>query len=299
MKFEIICDGAADLDEEYTQKEHITVVPFYVTFDGETYLRERIDLSIDEFYEKMITHEDCFPKTSMPSVQDYIDAFIPFARKKLPVLCICLTKKFSGSMQAAMNAKMAIEEEYEDAEIYVLDSELATDLEGLFVQEAVRLRNMEVGLNEAIMHLEEIKSTGHIFFTTNDLKYLEHGGRIGKAASIAGSMLHIKPILHFYDGELQPAEICRGRKKSLQKVIEKFISYVKEKNIDLKEYLLATGIGAEVPEYKWFQDMLRERLNEEEMEIGSWQKMQIGSTIGVHTGPYPVGLGILKKCKVS
>ncbi len=299
MKFEIICDGAADLDEIYTQNEHITVVPFYVTFDGETYLREREDISIAEFYEQMITHADCFPKTSMPSVQDYMDAFIPFAQKNIPVLCICLTKKFSGAMQAAMNAKMAVEEEYKDAQIYVMDSELATDLEGLFVQEAVRLRNRDLELQEAISHLEEIKSTGHIFFTTDDLKYLEHGGRIGKATSVAGSVLHIKPILHFFNGELQPAEICRGRKKSLQKVIEKFISYLKEQKINLKDYLFATGIGAEIPEYEWFQEMLIKRLNEEGFEIGSWQKMQIGSTIGVHTGPYPVGLGILKKCHVS
>ncbi len=298
MKFEIICDGAADLDEIYTQNEHITVVPFYVTFDGKQYLRERIDISIAGFYEQMITHADCFPKTSMPSVQDYIDAFTPFAQKNIPMLCICLTKKFSGSLQAAMNAKMAVEEEYENAEIFVLDSELATDLEGLFVQEAVRLRNMDLELQEAVSQLEKITNTGHIFFTTKDLKYLEHGGRIGKAASIAGSMLNIKPILHFADGELQPAEICRGRKKSLQKVIEKFISYLKERKINLKEYLFATGIGAEVPEYEFFQDMLMQRLKEEGFEVGSWQKMQIGSTIGVHTGPYPVGLGILKKCEI-
>lgn len=298
MKFEIICDGAADLDEAYTKKEHVKVVPFYVTFDGEEYLREGIDISIAGFYEAMINHADCFPKTSMPSVQDYIDAFIPFAEDKTPVLCICLTKKFSGSLQAAMNAKMAVEEEYENAEICVIDSELVTDLEGLFVQEAVRLRNMNLDLQEAVLQLEKIRSTGHIFFTTKDLKYLEHGGRIGKAASVAGSMLNIKPILHFYNGELGPAEICRGRKKSLQKVVEKFISYLKEQKINLKEYLFATGIGTDIPEYEMFQETLMKRLKEEGFEPESWQKMQIGSTIGVHTGPYPVGLGILKKCEI-
>ena len=298
MKFEIICDGAADLDIAYTKKENVTVVPFYVTFDGEKYLREGIDISISEFYETMALHENCFPKTSMPSVQDYIDAFVPFAEKNTPVLCICLTRKFSGSLQAAMNAKMAVEEEYKNAQIYVMDSELVTDLEGLFVEEAVRLRNMGLEVKEAVTQLEKIRETGHIFFTTKDLKYLEHGGRIGKAASVAGSMLNIKPILHFYNGELGPAEICRGRKKSLQKVIEKFISYLKEKKINLEEYLLATGIGIDIPEYEMFLNTLMKRLKEEGFEPETYQKMQIGSTIGVHTGPYPVGLGILKKCEI-
>lgn len=180
MKFGIVSDSSCDLNAEYTQREQVSVVSFYVSFDGEHYLKEGKEAGITEFYQKMADSPDCYPKTSMPSIQDYMDAFRPFAEQGMPVLCICLTKTFSGSMQSAVSAKAEIEEEYPEAEIYVMDSQLVTGLQGSLVKEAVRLRNAGLELDEAVRALENVRATGHIFFTTKDLKYLEHGGRIGK-----------------------------------------------------------------------------------------------------------------------
>ena len=201
-------------------------------------------------------------------------------------------------MQSAINAKEELMEDYPQAEIYVMDSQLVTAIQGLFVQEAVRLRNQGFSLEEAVKALERIRNTGHIFFTTKDLKYLEHGGRIGKAASLAGSVLNIKPLLQYYDGELGSTELCRGRKKSLLKVVDMFIEYLEKKKIDLEEYLLVTGIGLDVPEYKTFKDYLKEKLTEKGYPVKEWLQIQIGATIGVHTGPYPIGVGILKKAEI-
>lgn len=295
MRFGIVSDSSCDLPLSYTEQEQITIVSFYVSFDGETYLREGKDIEVTDFYQKMAEDPGCYPKTSMPSVQDYIDAFLPFVKNGMPVLCICLTKKFSGSMQSAINAKEELMEDYPQAEIYVMDSQLVTAIQGLFVQEAVRLRNQGLSLAEATEALERIRNTGHIFFSTKDLKYLEHGGRIGKAASLAGSVLNIKPLLQYYDGELGPAELCRGRKKSLFKVADRFIEYLEKMKINMEEYLLVTGVGLDVPEYKTFKDYLKEKMAEKRYPVKEWLQIQIGATIGVHTGPYPIGVGILKK----
>lgn len=299
MKFAIISDSSCDLAESYVEQEQVSVVPFYVSFDGEHYLKEGKEAKITEFYQKMADNPECYPKTSMPSVQDYIDAFRSFAEKEIPVLCICLTQTFSGSMQAAVNAKAEVEEEFPNARIEILDSQLVTGLQGLLVKEAVRLRNAELELDEALLALEQIRSTGHIFFTTKDLKYLEHGGRIGKAACLAGSMLNIKPILQFYDRELGPTELCRGRKKSLHKIIEKFFSYIEQEEIHLEDYMLITGEGLAVAEYQTFKEELKAALKKRGYEMEQWEEIQIGATIGVHTGPYPLGVGILKKCQVK
>ena len=284
MKFGIVTDSSCDLPESYTMKEDVTVVSFYVSFDGENYLKEGKEAGITEFYQKMADNPDCYPKTSMPSVQDYIDAFLPLVKQGLPVLCICLTKNFSGSMQAAVSAKEEVEEEFPQAKIEVVNSQLVTALQGLFVKEAVKLRNQDVDLEIAVEALKKIRHTGQIFFTTKDLKYLEHGGRIGKAACLAGSMLNIKPILRFCDAELGSTELCRGRKKSLHKIIEKFIDYVEKEKIDLNEYTLVTGVGLMVHEFETFQEDLRTSLKEKGYHIETWETMQIGATIGVHTG---------------
>lgn len=298
MKFGIVSDSSCDLSLQYAEQAQITIVSFYVSFDGKTYLREGKDIEVVDFYQEMAENQDCFPKTSMPSVQDYMDAFLPYIKENLPVLCICLTKKFSGSMQAAINAREEILEDYPDAKIYVMDSQLVTALQALFVQEAVRLRDMGAELEEAAAALEKIRSTGHIFFTTKDLKYLEHGGRIGKAACLAGSMLNIKPLLQYYDKELGSTELCRGRKKSLIKVADMFVEYLEKQKIKLEEYLLVTGVGLDVPEYQTFKDYLAQRLEEKGYWTGEWPQIQIGATIGVHTGPYPIGVGILKKAEI-
>lgn len=298
MKFGIVSDSSCDLPEEFTGKEGVTVVPFYVSFDGEKYYREGTDISILDFYRKMAEQDGCYPKTSMPSIQDYQEAFLPFVRKGCPVLCICLTQKFSGSMQAALNAKQELEEEYEGAQIEVIDSELVTALQGVFVKEAVKLRNSGLSLEEALELLLPIRKTGHIFFTTKDLKYLEHGGRIGKAASIAGSVLNIKPLIQYYDGELASPEICRGRKKSLQRILDMLFAYVEKEKICLDEYHLVTAAGLWTEDYETFKEQLRTELDKRGTGIGEWEQMQIGATIGVHTGPYPMGVGLLKKCAV-
>ena len=131
MKFAVVSDSSCDLSEDYTEKEKVAVVPFYVSFDGEHYQKEGKEIKVTDFYKEMAEHGDCFPKTSMPSAEDYKETFLPFVKEGMPVLCICLTQKFSGSMQAAFQAKTELEEQYPKAEIQVVDSQLVTALQGL------------------------------------------------------------------------------------------------------------------------------------------------------------------------
>ena len=297
MNFGIVSDSSCDLPESYVQTEQVEIVSFYLSFDGEEYYREGKEISIPEFYQRMAENPDCFPKTSMPSIQDYVDAFLSFVKKGLPVLCICLSRKLSGSLQAAVNAKQVVEEQFQGARIEVVDSCLATALQGMLVKNAVEMRNAGKTLDEAAEALRSLRQSGHIFFTTDDLKYLEHGGRIGKAASVAGSVLKIKPLIQFYDGELGSAELCRGRKKSLQKIIDKMESYIQDLKIEPEDYFLVTGVGLWVPEYDEFKMRLRERLGTSGFHVREWEEIQIGATIGVHTGPYPLGAGLLRQWK--
>lgn len=297
MNFGIVSDSSCDLPESYVQTEQVEIVSFYLSFDGEEYYREGKEISIPEFYQRMAENPDCFPKTSMPSIQDYVDAFLSFVKKGLPVLCICLSRKLSGSLQAAVNAKQVVEEQFQGARIEVVDSCLATALQGMLVKNAVEMRNAGKTLDEAAEALRSLRQSGHIFFTTDDLKYLEHGGRIGKAASVAGSVLKIKPLIQFYDGEVGSAELCRGRKKSLQKIIDKMESYIQDLKIEPEDYFLVTGVGLWVPEYDEFKMRLRERLGTSGFRVREWEDIQIGATIGVHTGPYPLGAGLLRQWK--
>ena len=80
--------------------------------------------------------------------------FFLFVKAGTPIICICITTKFSGSMQSALNAKAILEEEYPKC-IYVCDSTVNTVLQGIYVLEAVRLRDAGKSYQESIDRLNE------------------------------------------------------------------------------------------------------------------------------------------------
>ncbi|MCM1188400.1 MAG: DegV family protein [bacterium] len=293
--FHIISDGSCDLPVELTKGKNITVVPFYVSFDDATYLKENVEIGIREFYQQMVDKKGVYPKSSMPSAQDYVDVFLPYAKQDMPVICICITTKFSGSMQSAVNARELVLEECPGARITVIDSCVDTVLQGIYVLEAVRLRDAGTGYEDAVKRLEQIKSTGRIFFTVGDMEYLQHGGRIGKVAAVAGSVLGIRPVITLKNGEIYPSGIGRGRKRTTEKALELLLRYIEESGVRADCFSITVGYGYDIEEGKEFRDHALEVLRGKGYKVDEIPTYQIGATIGVHTGPYPLGFGIIEK----
>lgn len=293
-KVQIVSDGSLDLSQEITKEKDIEVVPFYVSFDSNTYQKEMVELGVRDFYQEMVDHPDVFPKSSMPSVDDFYQVFEKSVKQQIPVICICITKKFSGSLQSATVAKEMIEENYPDAKITLIDSTINTVLQGLFVLEACRLRDQGLEYEEIVEKLLPIRQTGRIFFTIGSIDYLRHGGRIGKLAGITAGALGIKPMITLKEGEIFNSGLARNRIKSMKKIVEMTKNYLDEVNAKPGEYSFCIGYGYDYDEAVKFREMLKE-LVEERLGIDEIEIYQIGATIGVHTGPYPIGVGIIKK----
>ena len=295
--YHIISDGSCDLPVELAAEKNITVVPFYVSFDDEHYLKENVEIGIRDFYQQMVDRKGVYPKSSMPSTQDYVDVFLPWAQKGIPVICICITTKFSGSMQSALNAREIVHETLPDARITVIDATVNTVLQGLYVLEAAALRDSGMEYEACVARLEEIKSTGRIFFTVGDMEYLKHGGRIGKVSAVAGSILGIRPVITLREGEIFPSGIDRGRKRTTDKAISLLLDYLAENGREIKRYRIYIGFGYDYEEAVAFKKHTLEVLREEgyDVDAASIPIYQIGATISVHTGPYPLGFGIIEK----
>ncbi len=296
-KYHIISDGSCDLPRELAEEKNITVVPFYVSFDDENYLKENVDIGIRDFYQQMVDRKGVYPKSSMPSAQDYVEAFLPYAREGIPVICICITTKFSGSMQSALSARGIVRESCPEAEITVIDATVNTVLQGLYVLEAVALRDSGMEYKAAVARLEEIRRTGRIFFTVGDMEYLKHGGRIGKVSAVAGSVLGIRPVITLKEGEIFPSGIGRGRKRTTEKAIDLLLDYLEENGRRMERFSLCIGFGYDYQEAVEFREHTLERLREKgySIERDMLPIYQIGATISVHTGPYPLGFGIIEK----
>ena len=295
MKFQVVSDSSCDLGRERAARLGVRLVSYYAALGSETYWREERDITAVEFYQKVADNPGVFPRTSMPSMEDYLEVFRPIAAAGDPLLCICLNARFSASFQSACNAAELLKEEYPQVRARVVDSQFATVLQGQMVEEATVLRDLDWDLDRAADALEAIRPSGHIFFTTNDLEYLRHGGRIGKAEATLGSLLKVKPLIGMYDAELHNAGIAQGRKNSLRKVRDQFFSYLEKTKPDLNEWRVVTGCGLDRAEYDAFTDEIFAGLARMGYQVPRSEYYQIGVTIGVHTGPTPLGVGMVRR----
>lgn len=297
MSYQIISDSSCDLGIDLAAKHNVEIVPFYVTFDNTNYKKEILEVEVRDFYQKMVENPKVFPKSSLPSIQDYVEVFTKYAKQGIDVICICITTKFSGSYNSATNAKRIVQEDYPDCHITVIDSMINTVLQGIYVLEAVKMRDQGLTYDEAVANLERIKTTGRIFFTVGGMEYLKSGGRIGKVIGLAGSTLGIRPLITLKEGEIFPSGISRSRRKSLTKTVNLVVKHFETTKENPKDYILCIGYGYDVEEAKEFKQMVIEALKPM-VELGDLLMLQIGAAIGVHTGPYPLGVGLLKKYDV-
>ncbi|MDO4479232.1 MAG: DegV family protein [Lachnospiraceae bacterium] len=289
--YKIISDSSCDINPSYLESLGVDRIPFYVSFDKETYRREISEISLEEFY-KELTASKIFPKTSLPTVDDYMACFKKHIEAGLDVLCICITAKFSGSYQSAVTAREMTLEAYPDANIAVVNSWSATGGQGMLVNEAVRMRDAGLSLEENVANLEKLRETSNIMFTISTLEYLQRGGRIGKVTALAGSLLNLQPLIQLQDGELIPYGTVRGRKKALVKAFDMFVEFFNKNGLKYEDYnfgIICGYLAAEETEAQ------KARV---EAEIGhsiDLPAFNVGVTIGTYTGPDPVGITFIRK----
>ncbi len=284
----LFSDSSCDIPEPFMQKYDVKLIPFYVSFDNETYYKEIKELSISDFYAKMRASR-IFPKTSLPSINDYIEAFTPYLKQDLPIICVCLSSHFSGSYNAAVNARTILLEHYPKANIAIINSLNATGGQYLLVEQVAHMIADDLDFDTIVETAEKLRETGRIFFYVDTLDYLEKGGRIGKAAALLGTVLNVKPVLFLEDGQLFPCNKMRGKKRAIQKVVELVSDYTVADGLDDYRFALCHG---DCPK-------------DSKLLAGAWKSILgttppepyniIGVTIGVNTGPDAQGIACIKK----
>mgnify|MGYP005939182291 CR=1 FL=1 len=273
-------------------------VPFYVSLDGEHYRKEGKEIAVRDFYQFMVDNPSAYPKTSLPSLEDFEQIFRRQAEAGRPTLCLCFTSKMSGCVGSARNARELVLEDYPDAKIEVMDSTAATVTESEMVENAVAMRDAGCTLEEAVVWLSAERVTNQIFFTVGNLDYLIKGGRIGKVTGRAANILGIKPMILFKEGEIFSGGMARGRQKSFEKALEQLMAYLDSNNANPDDYCVTVGYGYDEEEGKrlWMQTRaaLLARYPGSACEV---ELLQIGCTIAVHTGPYALGMGVMRRWK--
>jgi DegV family protein with EDD domain len=215
MTLKIVTDSISDLSVEIVTQLGITVVPMIVIF-GENVYRDGIDLSTEQFYEKLQTSK-VFPHTTIPSPGVFAQTYDKLAQETDEILVITVSSKLTG---AYVTAKQGIALMKKRCRVEVLDTSWATMAEGFVVMAAAKA-------TQAGASFEEVKNVAkrtseHVEFhaTFNTLEYLRRGGRIGRARAYLGSMLRVNPVITLKDGVVEPVGRARSRAKAIDMLYE-------------------------------------------------------------------------------
>ena len=216
-KYMLYSDDTCDLSKEILDKMDVRLFKLSFEVDGNTYSGDEMPLS--SFYEHM--RNGSMTKTSQVPPAVYEEEFEKCINEGYDILHIGFSSGLSGSYNASCIAKDNLLEKYPDAKIITIDSLCASTGQGLLLLKAEKLKKSGMGMTELATWVEENRyHTCHVF-TVGDLEYLRRGGRVSKTAAVAGSILGIKPLLHVdNDGHLIPVGKVRGRRQSLDKLIE-------------------------------------------------------------------------------
>jgi DegV family protein with EDD domain len=270
----IVLDSTADFPEAPQRFPNWRVVPLYVRF-GDDSFRDYIDLDPHAFYERL-RQADRPPTTSQPTPADFLAAYAELAGYDR-VLSIHLSRRLSGTYESADRAANESGER-----VRTIDSETASAaiaMLALAVQRRLERGTTDEEVNELVARF---KSEAALVFTVDTLEYLAKGGRIGKAAAMAGQLLHIKPILTLADGEVLPLKKVRGARKAYREFERAF----SEGTTD--EPGLRVGIAhAEAPERL---DALRRMVQKTRPGATIEVATTLGPVVGTHAGPGTVGL---------
>jgi len=205
MAVKIVTDSLSDITDDLARELGVTVVPLYVRFGEEVY-RDRVEMTTDEFYHKLV-HGDTFPTTTQPPPGDFVDVYKKLAKETDEILVIVISSKLSGTYQSALQAKSMVEEK---CRIEVIDSLTVAMGFGLIVIEAAKAAQAGANLDELADLVRKAMPRSHLIAYFDTLKYLAKGGRIGKAQGLLGAMLSIKPILTTKEGEMAPLTRVRS-----------------------------------------------------------------------------------------
>jgi DegV family protein with EDD domain len=210
----ILVDTTSTLSVDEARKLGIYYLPQIIIF-GEKSYRDDTEISTVEFLDKL-RKSTSLPKTAAPPPALYTPIYEEIVKNGDSALVLTPSSKVSGTFRSATVAA----QDFQDADITVIDTKLIGPGLGTVVRLTVEWSQQGVSMEEITKRIEDYSKRSVIYLYVDTLEYLHKGGRIGAAKALAGSVLQIKPILLFKDGQINQFESQRTKKRAISRIIE-------------------------------------------------------------------------------
>jgi DegV family protein with EDD domain len=277
MAVKVVTDSLSDITSDLAQELGITVVPVYVRFGEEVY-RDRVEMSTEEFYHRLV-HGAVFPTTTQPPPGDFVDVYHRLAKETDEILVVTLSNKLSGTYQSALQAKDMIEGK---CRVEVTDSETVVMGLGLIVISAAKAAQAGANLDELVDLVHKAMPRSHAIMYFDTLKYLAKGGRIGRAQGLLGSLLSVKPLLTVKEGEVSPVTRVRSRVAGMDYLYNFVAGFSRIEELAVEH--ATTPDDAEELIERLSPLFAKERI----------YRSTVSPVIGTHTGPHVLSVSVLE-----
>jgi DegV family protein with EDD domain len=247
---------------------------------GDQTLRDGVDVEPSRFYE-LLGAVSQLPTTSQPSAGDFAEVYSRLSGEADAIVSIHLSELLSGTFKSALAARELVNH----VPIEVIDSRSASLGLGFVVLAAARAAGLGQDLSGVVAAARQLIPKINVIFVVDTLRYLHMGGRIGGASAMLGTALHIKPLLHLCDGEVNPLERVRSKCKATERMLEIMAQRLEE---DRSDGVLHAAVA--------HADRAEEALELKEQVLSRFQPAEFYVTeltpaIGTHVGPGTLGLG--------
>jgi DegV family protein with EDD domain len=270
----IVTDSTSDIPRDVADELRITVIPLTISFGAQSF-RDAIDLTADDFYERLRTTKS-LPTTSQPP-----PALFEHAYRHLTslgdVVSIHLSHKFSGTIENARNVAAQVAPD----RITVVDSGSASMGLGLCVIAAARAAMRGASREECAGIAASVARRLDIAVAFETLEYLRRGGRIGRARAFVGGLLHLKPILTVRDGEAFPVTRARSRARAIEELFSLTRKHARITEVAVLHTTTPDDAAA-------LAERVRAALPDATLHVG-----RFGPVLGVHGGPGMIGIAVV------
>ena len=276
-KIAILTDSCSDVPLNLLEKYHIYEMALCINYKDRSY-RDRVEITPEEVYENL---KNEIPHTSLPTMgemHETINKIIADGYNQIIIPVI------SSGLSGTCKAIEMVCKDFKDIKTKVIDTKNIALGSGFLSIYAGQLVEKNLNFDEIVKRVEDKIKDSHIYYSLQTLQYLVKGGRLGRVEGMIGSVLQIKPIISCdKDGIYYTVEKVRGRKQSINKLME----IVQDKIKDKKNYYLAICHGYAQEE----ADKIREKMQPYIDNAALYMEGQISPALGVHTGPGLVGIG--------
>lgn len=278
----IFTDANTDMTQEMVDSLGVQVLPMRFMLNEKEYYNypDGREIDVKDFYSAL--RAGASTSTSQTNTPEYVDIFRPAMQEGKDVLYLGFSSGLSGTVNAAALAVDELMQEFPDRTLVVVDTLCASLGEALMVWQAATMQQEGQSLQEVATWVLENRHKVCHWFTVDDLNFLKRGGRVSGASALMGTMLNIKPVMRVNtEGKLEPVDKVRGRKNSLNRLVDEMEKAAVEP-ASQKVFIA----HADCPDdAQYVADEIKRRFGTTDIVMS-----YIGPVIGGHAGPNTLAL---------